>query len=156
MASGRKRKPDHLKVVAGTDKNHPGRMNPNAPVPSKKLPEPPEWLSPVAAEWFRKTTAILDGMGLASADHSDMLSLAATRFDEVLECTAIIEDLGRTYSSVSVTGSIMFKSRPEVAQRSDAIRHLHALLAEFGLSPSAVGKVSVDRGKTENEFAEFA
>lgn len=154
--AGRKRKPDHLKVVAGTDKRHPERMNPHAPRPSEALPEPPEWLSPVAAEWFRKTVAILVGMGIASADHVDMLSLAATRYDEVLECTAIIEDLGRTYTSVSVTGSLMYKSRPEVAQRSEALRHFAALLSEFGLSPSAVGKVSVDRGQRENEFAEFA
>lgn len=130
-------------------------MNPNAPSPSKALPEPPEWLSERASEWFRKTLAILDGMGIASADHVDMLSLAAARYDDVLDCTAVIEDLGRIYVTVSVTGSRMFKARPEVAMRSEAMRHLQSLLAEFGLSPSAVGKVSAPPGERENPFAEF-
>src|SRR3954463_4868623 len=113
---GRKRKPDHLKVVAGTDQ--PCRMNPNAPAPSKALPEPPEWLSERAAEWFRKIVGTLDGMGIASADHTDMLSLAATRYDEVLDCTAVIEDIGRIQFVHNAMGDRVAKSRPEVAMRN--------------------------------------
>lgn len=151
---GRKRKPDHLKVVSGTAQ--PCRMNPNAPAPSSDLPEPPDWLSERAAEWFLKTVGILDGMGIASADHVDMLSLAATRYDEVLECTAVLEDLGRVYTTVMISGSVQFKARPEVAMRNDAMRHLQSLLAEFGLSPATVSKVSAPPGERENPFAEFA
>lgn len=154
MPSGRKRKPDHLKIVAGTAQ--PSRMNPHAPKPSKALPAPPEWLSERAAEWFIRTLAILDGMGIASADHVDMLALAATRYDEVLDCTGIIEDLGRTYVVTMISGSKSFKARPEVSMRNEAMRHLQSLLAEFGLSPSAVGKVSAPPGERENPFAEFA
>lgn len=153
MAGGRKRIPDHLKVVKGTAQ--PCRMNPNAPAPSADLPEPPEWLSERAAEWFRQTVAILDGMGIASADHRDMLSLAASRYDEILDCTAVIEDLGRTYTVVMVSGSISFKARPEVAMRNESMRHLQSLLAEFGLSPASVSKVSAPPGERENPFAEF-
>lgn len=154
MGAGRKRKPDHLKVVSGTDQ--PCRMNPDAPEPSQALPEPPEWLSERAAEWFLKVVAILDGMGIASADHVDMLSLAATRYDEVLECTAIIEDLGRTYMVMAISGSRTYKARPEVAMRNDAMRHLQSLLAEFGLSPASVAKVSVPAGQRHDPFAEWA
>lgn len=153
MPAGRKRKPDHLKIVAGTAQ--PSRMNPNAPQPSAALPEPSEWLSPRAAEWFRRTVAILDGMGIASADHVDMLSLAATRYDEVLDCTAVIEDLGRTYFAVNMMGQKVPKARPEVAMRNDAMRHLQSLLAEFGLSPSSVGKVSAPAGDRHNPFADL-
>lgn len=153
MAAGRKRKPDHLKVVAGTAQ--PSRMNPAAPQPTQTPPEPPEWLNEQAAEWFRKVTAILVNMGIASSDHVDMLSLAASRWQEIIECQAIIEDLGRTYHTVSMTGSLTFKSRPEVAQKNDAMRHLQSLLAEFGLSPSAVGKVSVAPGERDDPFADF-
>ncbi len=154
MTAGRKRKPDHLKVVSGTAQ--PSRMNPNAPAPSKALPEPPEWLSERAAEWFLKTVGLLDGMGIASADHVDMLSLAASRYDEILDCQAVIEDLGRVYMVRMVSGSMSFKARPEVAMKNDAMRHLQSLLAEFGLSPSAVGKVSAPPGERDNPFAEFA
>jgi P27 family predicted phage terminase small subunit len=151
---GRPRKPDHLKVVGGTAQ--PSRMNPNAPKPSKALPTPPEWLSVRGAEWFSKTVAILDGMGIASADHSDMLSLAATRYDEILDCTSVIEDLGRVFMTVSMSGSVVPKSRPEVAQRNEAMRHMQSLLSEFGLSPATVSKVSAPPGERENPFAEFS
>lgn len=152
--AGRKRKPNHLKIVAGTAQ--PCRMNPNAPEPSKALPVPPEWLSARAAEWFTSTLAILSGMGIASADHVDMLSLAATRYDEILDCTAVIEDMGRTYIVTATSGSRMFKPRPEVAMRNDAMRHLQSLLAEFGLSPASVSKVSVGDGDRADPFGEFA
>ncbi len=150
---GRPRKPDHLKLVSGTAQ--PSRMNPDAPVPSAALPDPPDWLSERAAEWFRKTLGILSGMGIASADHVDMLSLAASRYDEVLDCQAVIEDLGRTYTVTMISGSISFKARPEVSMKNEAMRHLQSLLAEFGLSPSAVGKVSAPPGDRGNPFAEF-
>lgn len=151
--AGRKRIPDHLKLVKGTAQ--PSRMNPDAPIPSPDLAEPPEWLSERGAEWFRRTLGILEGMGIASGDHVDMLSLAASRYDEVLECQAIIEDLGRTYTVVTISGSVGFKARPEVAMKNEAMRHLQSLLAEFGLSPSAVGKVSAPAGDRTNPFAEF-
>lgn len=151
---GRKRKPDHLKVVAGTDQ--PCRMNPDAPKPSAVLPVPPEWLSERAAEWFNKTVAILVGMGIASSDHVDMLSLAATRYDEILDCTAVLEDLGRTYTTVNMAGAVVPKARPEVAMRNEAMRHMQSLLSEFGLSPASVSKVSAPPGDREDPFAEFA
>jgi P27 family predicted phage terminase small subunit len=151
---GRKRIPDHLKLIKGTAQ--PSRMNPDAPTPSTALPTPPEWLSERGAEWFLKTVGLLDGMGIASADHVDMLSLAASRYDEVLDCQAVIEDLGRVYSVVSISGSVMFKARPEVAMKNEAMRHLQSLLAEFGLSPSSVGKVSAAPGDRENPYAEYA
>jgi P27 family predicted phage terminase small subunit len=154
MAGGRPRKPDHLKVVSGTAQ--PSRMNADAPKPSKALPEPPEWLSERAAEWFLKTVGILDGMGIASADHVDMLSLAASRYDEILDCQSVIEDLGRVYMVLSISGSRTFKARPEVAMKNDAMRHLQSLLSEFGLSPATVSKVSAPPGERDNPFAEYA
>ena len=35
----------------------------------------------------------------------------------------------------------------EIAQAADAIRRLQSLLAEFGLTPAAIGKVSAKNGK---------
>ncbi len=147
---GRKRKPDHLKVVAGTDR--PDRMNPNAPVASTELPEPPRWLSARAAEIFRGLVATIDGMGIASADDTTMLALAASRYEEVEICTAVIEDVGRVYKSVNSQGAEMWRSRPEVAQRSEAMRHAQSLLAEFGLSPAARSRVSATPKPEQNPF----
>lgn len=150
---GRKRKPDHLKVVAGTDR--PDRMNPAAPVASKVLPVSPSWLSERAAEKFGQLVTILDGMGLASEVDVDMLAMLASRLEEIEITTGIIEDLGRSYTTETQGGGTMYRSRPEVSQRNEAMRHAQSLLAEFGLSPASRSKVSTSLEKVGNPFADL-
>lgn len=158
--AGRKRTPDHLKVVAGTDR--PDRMNPDAPKPSADLPDAPEWLSPRGAVIFKQLVAILGPMGVGSSSDAAMLALAASRLEEVEICTAMIEDGGRTFVSNTTYDddgrvvSQQIKGHPAVAQRSEAMRHAQSLLAEFGLSPAARSKVSVSKPDGKNPFAALA
>ncbi|TAM96305.1 MAG: phage terminase small subunit P27 family [Rhizobiaceae bacterium] len=155
--AGRKRTPDHLKIIAGTDR--PDRANPDAPKPAAALPEAPEWLSARGAEIFEQLVSIISPMGIGSSSDGAMLALAASRLEEVEICTAMIEDGGRTFVS-NVTyddeGRIVsqqIKGHPAVAQRSEAMRHAQSLLAEFGLSPAARSKVSVSTPDEQNPFA---
>lgn len=154
---GRKRKPDHLKVVSGTDQRC--RMNDAAPVPDMSLPQPPDHLSARAAELFRQLVQIIAGMGIASASDVHALTILAQRLEEIEVCTVVIEDSGRFFvSSVERDDegrivSQQIKGHPAVAQRSEAMRHAQSLLAEFGLSPAARSKVSVNTPKEENPFA---
>lgn len=152
---GRPRKPDHLKVVSGTAQKC--RMNPNAPTPSKAAPEPPALLSDRAQEIFRDITAICYGMGMSSTDHTAMQMVLAMRLEEVEILYDLINDpsIGRVYVTTNMMGDKSFKSRPEVAQMNAAMRHAQSLLAEFGLSPAAVGKVSRAPERPENAFAAF-
>lgn len=157
MAAGRKKTPDHLKVVAGTDR--PDRMNPDAPIPDEALPDAPEWLSTRGAEIFEQLVGIIGNMGIGSASDAAMLAIAASRLEEVEICTAMIEDGGRTFvSSVEYDDenrivSQQIKGHPAVAQRSEAMRHAQSLLAEFGLSPAARSKVSAGKKNEANPFA---
>lgn len=150
---GRPRKPDHLKVVAGTAQ--PCRMNKNAPKPSAADPEPPAVLSDRGQEIFRSLTGITKGMGISSADHMAMQMLLAMRLEEIELLYELINDpsIGRVYVTTSMAGDKVFKSRPEVAQINNAMRHAQSLLAEFGLSPAAVGKVSATPERPTNAFA---
>lgn len=155
--AGRKRTPDHLKVVAGTDR--PDRMNPDAPKPAASIPEAPDWLSARGAEIFDQLVAIIGAMGIGSSSDAAMLALASSRLEEVEICTAMIEDGGRTFVS-NVTyddqgrvASQQIKGHPAVAQRSEAMRHAQSLLSEFGLSPAARSKVSVNTPDEQNPFA---
>ncbi|TFZ59328.1 phage terminase small subunit P27 family [Methylorubrum sp. Q1] len=147
--AGRKRKPDALKQLAGTAQ--PCRMNPDAPTASEGEAEAPEWLSERGAEIFDQLTAIIAGMGIASPDDTAMLSMLASRLEEVEVCTAVIEDLGRVYTSETKSGT-MVRGRPEVAMRSEAMRHAQSLLSEFGLSPAARSKVSAVTPPESNPF----
>lgn len=148
---GRKRKPDALKQLAGTAQKC--RMNPAAPTQTAGLPAPPEWLSARASEIFYQLVAVIDGMRIASADDVAMLAMLSSRLEEVELCTGIVEDLGRTYVTVNQAGAEMHRARPEVAMRNEALRHAQSLLTEFGLSPAARSKVSVNKAPQDNPFA---
>lgn len=150
--AGRKRTPDQLKVVAGTDR--PDRSNPDAPIASAGVAVAPEWLSVRAAEIFGQVSATLDGMGIASPDDQLALSLLASRIEEVELMTAALEDGGRTYEQKDDEGNVrMRRAAPEAALRNEAMRHAQSLLAEFGLTPSARSKVSAGKPVMQNPFA---
>lgn len=155
--AGRKRKPDHLKIVSGTAQ--PCRMNEDAPSDLDGALVAPEWLSKRGAELFDQLSSIIGEMKIGSTSDVAMLAMAASRLEEVEICTAIVEDTGRTFVSKTKfddEGRIVeqqIKGHPVVAQRSEAMRHAQSLLAEFGLSPAARSKVSVSRKDDENPFA---
>ena len=145
--AGRKRTPDLLKVIAGTDQKC--RMNEDAPAPNRGVVVAPELLSARAADLFSQLSGILDGMGIASPDDVHALTMLAQRIEQFETLSAVIEDEGYTYK----TDGGMWKARPEVAMRSDAMRHAQSLLAEFGLTPAARSKVSAGKAATVNPFA---
>lgn len=154
--AGRKRIPDHLKVVSGTAQ--PSRMNPAAPDALDGVPEAPGWLSTRAAEIFQQLVTVISDMGIASVSDAAMLAMAASRLEEAEICTAIIEDGGRTFVSSTEYDdqgrlvSQQIKGHPAVAQRSEAMRHAQSLLVEFGLSPAARSKVSAGKKNEANPF----
>jgi P27 family predicted phage terminase small subunit len=147
---GRKRKPDHLKVIAGTDQAC--RMNPDAPASPQTLPVAPGWLTKRGAEIFDNIVALLDEMGIASSADTQVITLCASRIEEVEITTAMVEDNGRVYETTNESGQTMVRSRPEVAQRSEAMRYSQSLLSELGLTPAARSKVSVTKKPEGNPF----
>jgi P27 family predicted phage terminase small subunit len=147
---GRKRKPDHLKIVTGTAQ--PSRMNSEAPAAPTDLPKPPHWLTVRGTEIFHGLVAILDEMGIASSADAAVITLCASRIEEVEITTALVEDNGRTFETVNESGSTMYRSRPEVAQRNEAMRHAQSLLSELGLTPAARSKVSIINKPEGNPF----
>lgn len=150
--AGRKRIPDHLKIVKGTAQKC--RMNPDAPPSNPGVASAPDWLSGRAAELFDQMSATLLGMGIASPDDRAALALLSSRLEEVEVLTAVIEDCGRTYEKRDEDGNVILsRPRPEVAMRNEAMRHAQSLLAEFGLTPAARSKVSAGKPKEENPFA---
>lgn len=144
---GGKKIPDEMKVIRGTFRKD--RANPDAPTVPTGIPEAPAWLSERATELFAHLCAVLDGLNIASPADAAMLAMLASRLEEIEILTATIEDQGRTYQGESG----LWKARPEVAQRNEAMRHAHSLLSEFGLSPATRNKVTAGRPAEQNPFA---
>jgi phage terminase small subunit len=147
------------------------RINKNEPKPELIPPRSPAFLSPKASEWFGVLTARLQGIGIASVSHTENMMLAAIRLEEIESCDESIRGEGRIiYITEARTylGQVIYdkdnkpvlnvraRSNPAVAERSEAMRHLQSLLAEFGLSPASMGKVSTPAAKPANEWSGLA
>ncbi|MGR6999925.1 phage terminase small subunit P27 family [Yinghuangia aomiensis] len=75
---GRPPKPTHLKALAG----NPGKreLNTNEPTPPAGIPDPPEWLSPMAlAEWERLMPILVD-MGVMTLADGNALAFYAESY----------------------------------------------------------------------------
>jgi P27 family predicted phage terminase small subunit len=145
MGAGRKPKPDHLKAVQGTLRKD--RTNENAPAAATDAPEPPHWMASAALPHFWTFCNRLAAIGLSSSSYTETIAEAATRVAEVEEANASIQREGMTYWTVDTKGNDKLAANPAVSQRSEALRHLQSLLAEMGLTPASIGKVSAPGGK---------
>jgi P27 family predicted phage terminase small subunit len=153
MPAGRPRKPTHLKVVAGTVRKH--RENPDEPKTKGGWPTAPAWLSSRAAQIFEETCAHMDGMGTLSEEWANVIADYASCVEEIELTTAVIEDVGRTYTTHTQSGDTMFRPRPEVAMRSDAMKRAQALRAELGLGPASKSKVGARKKNEANRFTQI-
>lgn len=150
---GPKTKSIALKEAQGTREK--SREPTVAVVSSSDKPRPPHWLNDRAKVVFGELVEILDEMQLASASQVDMLTLLAQRMEEVERFVVYLDDVGTSYESENKLGQTMWRAYPEVAQKNEAMRHAHALLAEFGLSPASAAKVSVPKDTGDNPWEEL-
>jgi phage terminase small subunit len=148
MAKGRKKTPDQMKLVRGTFRKD--RANDCAPDQAPDGMRAPSWLPAGAVEYFGVLKTRLEVHGLNSSSFTEALAMAALRLHEIDELSREIEAHGRVYETTNAKGDVVHKSRPEVAQRNDALRHLQGLLAEFGLTPASISKCSAP-GKAEKK-----
>lgn len=156
MAKGRKAIPDKLKLVKSTLRVD--RINPSAPEPAKDGISAPGMLPEAALPHFETLTARLTALGLNSASYTEAVLMAAMRMAEIEYCSQVIKDQGGpSYETKTVKDGRMVRAFPEVAMRSEAMRHLHSLLSELGLTPAAIGKVGAKEGeKPKSKFERFA
>ncbi len=114
----------------------------------------PDWLSKPGRKYFAKFRKRVEPLGFDSETFSDEIALVASCQAEIAECNAFIDKEGSTYKSVTASGFIRRKY-PEVEIRGAAKRHLHALLADFGLTPAAASRVSGSAPEPPGAFDHF-
>lgn len=132
---------------------------PEAIAPRGRM-RPPPWLPRTAHPHFRRLARLLAAEQRESPSHVDVVALAAHRMAQLEELERALEG-GTTYeTSTDRSGAPLVRARPEAAQRDEAMRHLHALLVELGLTPAAAHRMlrgkNRDAEEDENPFAEFA
>lgn len=151
--AGRPRKPTKIKELSGTLQKC--RTNPDEPDAPAGFPECPDWLSARAASIFSDTCQSMDGMGILSPEWRDVIAAYSACQEEIEIYSAIITQEGRTYTTTTQTGDTMFRARPEVAMRADAMRRAQTLRAELGLGPASKSRVSAGKKNESNPFDEL-
>ena len=76
-------------------------------------------------------------------------------YAELRELRDDIADKGRTQEVETQSGSIVEKARPQVAMYADADRRFRAWCSEFGLTPSARSRLSVEKPKPTDPAEAF-
>lgn len=94
----------------------------------------------------------MDAMGILSPEWCDVIAAYSSCQEEIEIYSAIIAQEGRTYTTTTQTGDTMFRARPEVAMRADAMRRAQQLRSELGLGPASKSKVSAGKKHEGNEF----
>lgn len=149
---GRKRIPDHLKVVRGTDR--PDRVNHSAPAPKVVRPPMPAKLSRKAKENWDRFCDVLESMGVLTVADEFALEQLVEVYAEWRTYTDIVAKEKTHYETESVSGGKIIRAHPVVAMRSDAARRFQSLMSEFGLTPASRSKVSVaDKGEKADDPA---
>ena len=149
MAKGRKKLPDALKVVQGTFRKHRGKT---ADSQDETAMVAPESLTEAELAHFERLVAKVEKLGLNSDTYADALVLAAKRMVEVEDCDALIVTHGRVIESETDRGgNPILRPNPAVTMRNEAMRHLQSLLAEFGLTPSSIGRVGGKKKEPEKK-----
>lgn len=148
MARGRKKLPDTLKVVQGTFRKHRGKT---ADSQDEAAMVAPEGLSEAAKAHFETLRARIAFLGLDSATYTEMLVLAARRMEAIDICDAHIAEHGDIVATPTVAGDTLLRENPAVKMRDRAMDRLQSLLAEFGLSPSSIGRVGVKKKEPEKK-----
>ena len=125
MPRGRKPKPAALKILDGSAKVNPGRVNQHEPEPSGSRPAMPAKMSPDAQRAWKDLVDWLDEMGLLTSTDEHAMRRYAEGWADYL---ALLREWRQT----------MFDDRCPVAARLKNVElQLNRLAAEFGLTPAA-------------------
>jgi P27 family predicted phage terminase small subunit len=149
--AGRRPKPTAQKRLQGNPGKRP--LPAKEPKPSVGLPPCPTdaLVSGTARRAYIRLGAVVDGMGISTEADGLAMELLADVYAEYRAARDIVEELGSTYETMTESGSVMVRARPEVAIASDAWRRCTAMAKEFGLTPAARTKVE----KITNEEDDF-
>ena len=129
--------PTALRVLKG---DRPYRINQAEPRPRDELPEMPTWLSPKAADEWRRVWPDLAAMRTAKAVDSSAL---AAYCEAVALMITLAELVAKTGPLLIGRDKVAHKN-PAVAQLRDASAAVRMWAREFGFTPAARQPLKID------------
>lgn len=132
--------PSKLKALRGTYRAD--RAAPNEPEPEPAKPSPPHWLSKYARSEWRYIVPKLDELGLLAKIDRAELAAYCEAFANFREATEALQVEGNR--RVIQTSNGNYIQNPWVSIQNKAAESMHRYAQQFGMSPSARTRISVD------------
>jgi len=156
MTAGRKPQPTKLKIIRG----NPGgrKLNKNEPELPSSNPTPPNFLSAEAVVEWGRVVGYLSSSGLLTEIDRGALATYCQLYgrweqaEMALASLAKTDPINRGLVIETTNGNAI--QNPLVGIANKAAADLNRYCLEFGMTPSARSRVTVDKKKSGNKFAE--
>lgn len=151
MTAGRKPTPTNLKLLNGNPGKRP--LPENEPKPEPIAPGCPEWLCDTAKQEWNRVSGQLERLGLLT--EIDMASLVGycESYAQYRRAMEFIHKQGETIEIEDEDGNLKYVQQvPQVSIANKALANIKALAAEFGMTPSARGRIEVPGLKDDDEM----
>ena len=142
---GRKPKPTHLKVLEGNPGKRP--LPRNEPKPRPVSPKRPAWLTGEARREWERLVPELSRLGLLTIVDGAALAGYCQSWADYVGAVKLLKAKGKTFESPN--GYV--QQRPEVSIAQKSLQLVKAFCAEFGLTPSSRGRLSLP-GEKDDDF----
>ena len=139
---GRKPTPTNLKVLHGNPGKRP--LPENEPKPEPIAPKCPTWLHKNAKKEWKRVAPQLEKLGLLTG--LDMAALAGycEAWAQYRDAIEFIHKHGQVYPIKDDNGNVKYLQQvPQVGIANQQMKQIRAFCAEFGLTPSARGRIEV-------------
>jgi P27 family predicted phage terminase small subunit len=142
-------KPTRLRVITGNPSRRP--LNQDEPRPKLGIPPCPKFLNkPARAEWKRITPLLLE-VGLLSQIDRAALTAYCQAWGRWADAEQMLSKVGTLVKSPN--GYPM--PHPYLAIANKAMRQMHSLLLEFGMSPSARSRIKAGEPQKADPFEDL-
>lgn len=150
--SGPPKTPSHLRLVRGNPSKRP--INKKEPKLPAGVPPVPKHFTKQGKYWFKRIGEELDAMGVMSSMDAKALELLIEAYTEYRQHCDTLDESGYTYTTESEGGTLI-KAHPAAAMKADAWKRIRAMLGEFGMTPAARSKVTINTPAEEDPFEAF-
>jgi P27 family predicted phage terminase small subunit len=144
-------KPSKLKLLEGNPGKRALPKDEPQPDADTAMLKAPSYLSSQAQHEWRRVAPQLYELGLLTQIDGAALEAYCEAYATWRETMKVLRSQGRTYETD--TGYI--RARPEVGMANEALRQLKAFAAEFGLTPSSRGRLSLPEVQGEDPFDSY-
>ena len=146
---GRKPKPTKIKILEGNRGKRP--LPENEPRPQPVAPECPDWLCEEAKEEWNRVAPPLERLGLLTEIDMTALVGYCEAWADYKKAKKFIQKHGEVYPIKTNEGEVKYLQQvPQVAIANRAMKLVQSLCAEFGMTPSARGRMSI-KGADNND-----